>query len=293
MSTTIRPTAPARRARHASRLSQDRRGPFGYTTLIVIGLVVLSPFLSGVVNSLRTSGEIGLQPLGWPSEPVWSNYTDVLADGTFWQTLVNSLVIAALTLTLVLISGTMAAYAVSRLRFRGRGSVYTFFTLGLLFPAAVAILPLYLMVRQLGLMNSPLGVALPQAAFALPVTIVILRPFFASVPREMEEAAQLDGAGHLRFFARILLPMSVPSLLTVSILALVTSWNSFLLPLLILPSQESWTLPLGLSQFAGSYLFDTAKILAYTILAMLPTIIVYAVAERKIVQGLTSGAVKG
>lgn len=293
MSTTIRPTAPARRARHASRLSQDRRGPFGYTTLIVIGLVVLSPFLSGVVNSLRTSGEIGLQPLGWPSEPVWSNYTDVLADGTFWQTLVNSLVIAALTLTLVLISGTMAAYAVSRLRFRGRGSVYTFFTLGLLFPAAVAILPLYLMVRQLGLMNSPLGVALPQAAFALPVTIVILRPLFASVPREMEEAAQLDGAGHLRFFARILLPMSVPSLLTVSILALVTSWNSFLLPLLILPSQESWTLPLGLSQFAGSYLFDTAKILAYTILAMLPTIIVYAVAERKIVQGLTSGAVKG
>lgn len=292
MSTSTSPV-PVKRHRRASGSSFDRRGPFGYTTLVVAGFVVLSPFLSGVLNSLRTSGEIGAQPLGWPSNPVWSNYTDVLSDGSFWQTLVNSVVIAALTLALVLISGTMASYAVSRLRFRGRESVYTFFTLGLLFPAAVAILPLYLMVRQLGLMNSPLGVALPQAAFALPVTIVILRPFFASIPREMEEAAQLDGAGHVRFFARIVLPMSVPPLLTVSILALVTSWNSFLLPLLILPSQESWTLPLGLSQFAGSYLFDTAKILAYTVLAMLPTIIVYALAERRIVQGLTAGAVKG
>ena len=289
----VRRAADASARRRSARLSGDGRGPLGYAVLVVAGLLTLFPFLSGVVNSLRTSGEIGAEPWGLPTDPVWSNYTDVLGGGLFWQTLLNSVVIAALTLVLVLVAGTTAAYAVSRLRFRGRESVYSFFTLGLLFPAAVAILPLYLMVRQLGLMNTPLGVALPQAAFALPVTIVVLRPFFAAIPREMEEAAQLDGAGHLRFFARIVLPMSVPPLITVSILALVTSWNSFLLPLLILPSQESWTLPLGLSQFAGSYLFDTAKILAYTILAMLPTILVYAVAERRIVQGLAAGAVKG
>lgn len=284
-------TTLSRRPRRSA--SPDRRGPGGYTILVAAGLITLAPFLSGIVNSLRTSGEIGSDPLGLPTSPVWSNYTDVLGGGAFWTTLQNSVVIAALTLVFVLVSGTMAAFAVSRLRFRGRESVYGFFTLGLLFPAAVAILPLYLMIRQLGLMNSPLGVALPQAAFALPVTIVILRPFFAAIPREIEEAASMDGAGHVRFFWKIVLPMSVPPLITVAILAIVASWNSYLLPLLILPSQDSWTLPLGLSQFAGSYLFDTAKILAYTILAMLPTIVAYAVAERWIVQGLTAGAVKG
>jgi len=281
-----------RRSRRA-RLSTHRRGPAGYAVLVVAGVVTLIPFLSALVNSLRTSGEIGSSPLGLPATPVWSNYGDVLTGDTFWRTLFNSLTVASLTLLFVLVSGAMAAFAVSRLRFRGRESVYAFFTLGLLFPAAVAILPLYLMIRQLGLMNTPLGVALPQAAFALPVTIVVLRPFFAAIPRELEEAASMDGAGHLRFFVLVVLPMSVPPLITVAILALVQSWNGYLLPLLILPGQEDWTLPLGLSQFAGSYLFDTAKVLAYAVLAMLPTIVAYALAERHIVQGLTAGAVKG
>ena len=273
--------------------SPNRRGPASYLLLTVMGVITLVPLFAAINGSLRTAGQISAHPLGLPSPVVWDNYLNVLGGSAFWTTLLNSTVIAALTLVFVLVSATLATFAISRISFKGRQSIYVFFTLGLLFPAAVAIMPLYLMLRQLHLMNTAFGVALPQAAFALPVSIVVLRPFFQAVPRELEEAAAMDGAGPMRFFWRILLPMAVPALITVSILALVQSWNNYLLPLLVLTSQDSWTLPLGLSQFAGSYLFDTAKILAYTVLAMLPTIVAYAVAERHIVQGLTAGAVKG
>ena len=133
----------------------------------------------------------------------------------------------------------------ARVAFRGREALYTLFVLGLLFPVAVAILPLYILIRGLGLLDNPLGVALPQAAFQLPLTIVILRPFFRSIPIELEDAARIDGCGTFGFFWRILLPLSRPALATVAVLAVVQSWNAFLLPLLILSDQSQWTLPLG------------------------------------------------
>ncbi|WP_194396268.1 carbohydrate ABC transporter permease [Microbacterium atlanticum] len=277
----------------ATTSKQDRRSPLGYTVLIVAALLTLVPFVYAVLGSLKTSGQISTNPLGLPDPWVWENYAAVLGGDVFWRPLLNSVLVGLLTVLIVLICGTLATFALSRFTFRGRESVYAFFTLGLLFPAAVAILPLYLMLRELDLLNTPLGVALPQAAFALPVTVVILRPFFQSIPQELEEAAAMDGAGPMRFFLRILLPMSVPVLITVSILALVTSWNGYLLPLLILTDPESWTIPLGLSRFAGSYTYDTARVLAYSVVAMVPTVLAYGVAERYIVQGLTAGAVKG
>jgi len=273
--------------------TRTSRGPVGYVLLTVAAALTLLPFLFAVLGSFKSSGQISTNPLGLPDPWVWDNYTEVIGGGVIWTPLINSIVIAVLTVALVLVCGTLATFAISRFTFRGREGIYGFFTIGLLFPAAVAILPLYLMVRQLDLLNSPLGVALPQAAFALPVTVVVLRPFFAAIPVEMEEAATMDGAGPMRFFLRILLPMSVPALITVSILALVTSWNGFILPLLILTDPAAQTLPLGLAQFSGSYTFDTARVLAYAVVAMLPTILAYAFAEKYIVQGLTAGAVKG
>jgi raffinose/stachyose/melibiose transport system permease protein len=273
--------------------SEDRRGPVSYAVLSIAALLTVAPFVFAVLGSFKTSGQLSANPLGLPDPLVWDNYAAVLGDGIIIRPLINSVVVGALTVAIVLVCGTLATFALSRFAFRIRESVYSFFTLGLLFPAAVAILPLYLMLRQLDLLNSPLGVALPQAAFALPVTIVILRPFFQAIPKELEEAAAMDGAGPMRFFIRILLPMAVPALITVSILALVTSWNGYLLPLLVLTDPSSATLPLGLSQFSGSYTYDTARVLAYAVIAMLPTILAYGVAERYIVQGLTAGAVKG
>lgn len=271
----------------------DRRGAVGYIILTVAAVLTLIPFLYAVLGSLRTTGQIAANPLGLPLPPTFDAYSDILGGELFWRPLLNSIIVAGLTVVIMVVVASLAAYALARFQFRGREAVYGFITLGLLFPAAVAITPLYLLLRELDLLNTPIGVALPQVAFGLPVCIVILRPFFQGIPREIEEAAELDGAGPMQFFAKILIPMSTPALMTIGVLTFVGSWNGYLLPLLLLTSQENWTLPLGLAQFQGTYSFDTASILAYTVLAIIPTLLGYAVAERYLVQGLSSGALKG
>ena len=147
--------------------------------------------------------------------------------------------IAVVSTLLTVPLAALAAFVFARFFFPGREVLYAVFTLGLLFPVAVAILPIFIMVRNLGLLDNPLGVALPQAAFGLPMTIVILRPFFASFPNELQDAAAIDGCGPFRFFWRILLPLSRPVLATVSVLALVGSWNAFLLPLVVLTEADN------------------------------------------------------
>ncbi|MHA7189430.1 carbohydrate ABC transporter permease [Arthrobacter sp. MDT2-16] len=271
----------------------DRRGPVGYVVLILAAVVTLIPFLYAISGSLRTTGQIAANPLGLPLPATFENYSTILGGDLFWRPLFNSIVIAVLTVAIMLITASLAAYPLARFQFRGREAVYAFITLGLLFPAAVAITPLYLLLRQLDLLNTPIGVALPQVAFGIPIGIVILRPFFQGIPRELEEAATLDGAGHIQFFLKVLIPMSVPALMTLGVLTFVGSWNGYLLPLLLLTSQENWTLPLGLAQFSGTYAFDTASILTYTVLSIIPTLLGYVVAERYLVQGLNSGALKG
>ncbi|HUJ75883.1 MAG TPA: carbohydrate ABC transporter permease, partial [bacterium] len=153
-------------------------------------------------------------------------------------------------------------------------------------------LPLYLVLRGISLLETPLGVALPGAAFSLPITIVILRPFMRAIPAEIEDAAVVDGTTRLAFFARILLPLSMPALMTVSILAFTTSWNNYLLPLLVFNESQHFTLPLGVATFQSQYSQDTARILAFTALSMVPALGFFVLAERRIVGGL-AGSVKG
>jgi raffinose/stachyose/melibiose transport system permease protein len=156
----------------------------------------------------------------------------------------------------------------------------------------VAITPLYIMIRSLGLMNSVPGIVLPQIAFALPTTIIILVPFLRAIPKELEEAAAIDGASRLGFFVRMVVPLSVPGVVTVGILAFVASWNSYMLPLFVLNDESSYTLPLGVQSFASQYSVDTARVLAFTSLSMIPALIFFSLFEKRIVGGLT-GAVKG
>jgi raffinose/stachyose/melibiose transport system permease protein len=162
-----------------------------------------------------------------------------------------------------------------------------------MFPFAVAILPVFVMVRALNLLNNPLGVILPQAAFGIPVTLIVLRSFFRTIPAEVEESAILDGCGRFGFFWRVLLPMSRPALATVSVLAIVGSWNGFLLPLIVFNDPIWYTLPLGLQRFQETqYGNDTAGVLAYVTLSMLPALAFYAVAQRQLIGGLTTGVTR-
>jgi ABC-type sugar transport system, permease component len=264
-----------------------------YVIAWVVAILVLVPMIYAVLGGFRTTAQIAADPIALPSPWVLSNYTDLLQSSTFLRQLFNSALIAAVSTLLVVPLAALAAYVFARFAFRGRELFYTLFTLGLLFPVAIAILPIFIMVRNLGLLDNPLGVALPQAAFGLPMTIIILRPFFASIPADLQDAAAIDGAGPFRFFWKILIPLSRPVLATVSVLAIVGSWNAFLLPLVVLTDSDQWTLPLGVTNYSQQYTADIAKILAFTTLSMVPALVFYAFAERQLIRGLTTGAVKG
>jgi raffinose/stachyose/melibiose transport system permease protein len=264
-----------------------------YAVLLGVAAVVIVPVVYAALGGFRDAPQLAANPVGLPDPWVWSNYTDSLTSQSFWLQLLNSTIVAGLSTIVVVMFAALAAFVIARRQFPGRELAYTLFTLGLLFPVTVAILPLLILIRDLGLLNNPLGLALPEAAFALPLTIIILRPFFRNIPRELEDAAAMDGCGPLGFFFRILLPLAKPALVTVAVLALVSSWNQFLLPLVMLSDADHWTLPLGVTNFSTQYTTDTARILAYTTLALVPALAFYLVAERQLVGGLTAGSVKG
>jgi raffinose/stachyose/melibiose transport system permease protein len=269
-----------------------RVSAYTYLAGVVVIAVTVVPLLYAVLGGFRDNAQLNTHPAGWPHPWVFGNYREVISSPTFWRALVNSTVIAVVATGLTVVVGSMAAFALSRYTFRGREGVYTLFVVGLLFPLTAAALPLYLLLRQIGLLENPLGVALPEAAFSLPVTIVILRPFMRAIPGELEDAAVVDGASRLGFFWRILLPLSRPALVTVAILAFVTSWNQFLLPLLVFSEPNNFTLPLGVAAFQTQYTQDVARILAYTTASMVPALGFFVIAQRRIVGGLT-GSVKG
>jgi raffinose/stachyose/melibiose transport system permease protein len=274
-----------RRRRNAAR-------PAAYALALAVAAVVIVPVAYVVLGGFRTTGQVAAQPVALPDPWVFSNYGEVLRSGSFWRQVATSLLIAVMATAATVALGAGAAFALARYAFKGREALFTYFTLGLLFPVGVGILPLYILLRQLGLVDTPFGVALPEAAFGLPITIVILRPFMRAIPGELEDAAAMDGCSRFGFFWRILLPLSLPALVTVSILAFVTSWNAYLLPLLVLNDPDHWTLPLGVANWSTQYTQDTSKILAFTALSMLPALLFFVLAERRIVGGLT-GAVKG
>jgi raffinose/stachyose/melibiose transport system permease protein len=282
-----RPGATGRRVRRIGGRSAL------YVIAWIAAIATLVPIIYAILGGFRDTGQLSTNPVALPSPWVFSNYTGILKSGTFWHQVWNSTLIALVSTALTVPVAALAAFIFARFAFRGREVLYTIFTLGLLFPVAIAILPIFIMVRNLGLLDSPLGVALPQAAFGLPMTIIILRPFFHSIPSDLQDAAAIDGCGPFRFFVRILLPLSRPVLATVSVLAIVGSWNAFLLPLVVLTDSGGWTLPLGVTNYSQQYTTDTAKVLAFTTLSMVPALIFYAFAERQLIKGLTTGAVKG
>jgi raffinose/stachyose/melibiose transport system permease protein len=264
-----------------------------YIIAWVAAIATLVPLLYAILGGFRDTGQISTNPVALPNPWVFSNYTDLIQSSTFLRQLFNSTLIALVSTLLVVPLAALAAFVFARFAFRGRELFYTLFTVGLLFPVAIAIMPIFIMVRNLGLLDNPLGVALPQAAFGLPMTIIILRPFFRSIPDDLQDAAAIDGAGPFRFFWQILLPLSRPVLATVSVRAIVGSWNAVLLPLVVLTDSGQWTLPLGVTNYSQQYTTDTARVLAFTTLSMVPALVFYAFAERQLIRGLTSGAVKG
>jgi raffinose/stachyose/melibiose transport system permease protein len=263
-----------------------------YAVALITMAIIVIPLTFSILGGFRTSQQLSANPVGLPDPWIWDNYSMLLRSGTFWRQVANSTLIALLTTAVVLPAASLAAFVLARYRFRGREIVYGLFTIGLLFPVAVAILPLFIVLRQVGLLSNPLGVALPQAAFGLPISIVIMRPFFRAIPASLQDAALIDGCGPLRFYWHVMLPLSRPVLSTIAVISIVTSWNAFLLPLLVLIESPQHTLPIGVNNISAQFVTDYSVVLAYTTLSMIPALLFYALAERQIIGGLTKGAVK-
>lgn len=267
-------------------------GPLAYVMAMVVVALTLGPVLYGALGGFRSNEQIASEPAGLPDPWLLRNYEGVVTNPDFWRYAFNSTMIAVITTAVAVICGVMAAYPLARYQFKFRESLFMVFVLGLLFPAAVAIIPLFILVtRDLQLGNTWWGVALPQAAFALPITVVILRPFLMAIPKELEEAATIDGASRIGIFWWLAVPLSKPALITVGVLAFVSSWNAYLLPLLLLQS-EMRTLPLGVADYSTQYSADTAGVFAFTTIAMIPALVLFLALQRRIVGGL-QGAVKG
>lgn len=264
-----------------------------YIILLFFALVVIVPIVMIVFGALKTRGEFMTRPYTVPIPPNWENFRKILNQPSFWLMLRNSLVVMLATTGCVVIVCSLAAFVFARVQFRGKGLAFNLFTLGLMFPINVAILPVYLVLRQMGLTNHLSGVVLVQVAFLLSSNILILRGFFTSIPSELQDAALIDGCNIAGFFWRILLPLARPAISAIAALTMIVSWNDLLVPLVVLDKDTLWTLPLGTMQFQGQYGQDLALVAAFLTLSAIPTIAFYFIAERQIISGLTAGALKG
>ncbi|WP_440555604.1 carbohydrate ABC transporter permease [Streptomyces sp. SCPE 10] len=266
--------------------------PFTYFVALLFIGVCVAPVLYIVLGGFRTNSHITTHPAALPDPWVLGNYEAVLTSRTFWGEFANSVIVALVSTVGIVAFGLMVSFVIARYDFKLKGAMYSLFAAGLMFPMVIAITPLYIIVKNIGLVDNLFGVIVPQIAFGLPTTVIILVPFLKAIPREIEEAAAIDGTSRLGFFFRMVIPLSLPGVVTVGILAFIGSWNNYVLPLYVLNSDANYTLPLGVQAFSSQYSSDTAKVLAFTSLAMLPALVFFSVFEKRIVGGLT-GAVKG
>lgn len=269
-----------------------------YLILSIVVVIIFVPIVILIFGSLKTTGEMYSHPYTIPNPPHWENLIGILSSSVFWVLLRNSLLVMVGTTAGVVFVCGLAAFVFARLEFRGKNGLFNLFTLGLMFPINVAILPVYFVLRQLNemgiqMIDSLWGVILVQLAFQISGNVMILRGFFTAIPAELQDAAYIDGCNNFDFFWRILLPLAKPALAAIAALTMIVSWNDLLVPLVVLNSDNLWTLPLGTMQFQGQYGQDLALVSAFVALSAIPTIIFYIFAERQIVTGLTAGAVKG
>ena len=264
-----------------------------YLPLLVVAFLVLTPMLVTVLGGFKSLGELRVNPFGLPAQWQWQNYWQILSGARYWQLLGNSLVVACMTVVLTVSVSAMAAYVFAQIRFFGSDFLLNYLLLGLMFPAATAILPLFIKIRDLGLLDSYSGIVLPQVAFGLATSVLLFRNYFKQLPAELFEAALIDGCGYFRFFWHVTLPLSRPILATVAVIVFVQSWNAYLLPLVVFNRESLYTWPLGIMAYQGEYSTDWNLVLAFIALTILPAVVIFFSAQKHIVAGLTAGSVKG
>lgn len=263
-----------------------------FAVLLVFTLAVLYPLIAVVLNSLKSQTEFFNNPWLWPKHFVFSNYTYAWKQAHIPRFMLNSLIVAGSTTLLTMIISSLAGYAFARFRFPGRKPMFLLFAILLIVPAPISVIPLYVIVAELHLIDTYWSLILPYVAGGLPLSIYLLRAFFATIPPELTDAALIDGCSPFGAFWRVVLPLSRPGLATVGILSFVNAWNEFFLALIFIHNQSLMTLPLGLQTFVYQYHVEWPYYFAGLAAAMIPIIVVYLALQRQFIRGMTAGAIR-
>ena len=261
--------------------------------LSIWSLVVLFPLWVMFINSFKDRLSIYKNPYGLPEVWHYSNYTDVLRSGDFLNYFKNSFLAVGTSLALVIFFGAMASYAFARWRGRLPGSIYIVFIVGMMLPIKIASIKLLEMMRALGLLNTVWALVPIYVAMGIPIAVFVLTEFMRQIPKELYEAALIDGAGQFRIFIKIVIPLLRPALATVAIYNMVPFWNDLWFPLIFISDEKSKTLLLGVTRLFGQYQTDWSKVLAVLTLSSIPVLALYLFFSRQFIKGLTAGSVKG
>jgi ABC-type glycerol-3-phosphate transport system permease component len=268
--------------------------PWLWTAIVLVMLIPIAfPLYWALVASLTSESALFSEPSLWPRDPLLDHYRALFATRDFWTPIRNSLVVAGTTTVFCVTVGALAAYALARLEFRGKALILGFILAVSMFPQISIVSPLYLLLREMRLINTYPGLIMPYMTFAMPLTVWLLVGYFRQLPKDLEEAALVDGASRLMAFRKIIIPLAMPGLATTAILAFIYCWNEFLFALSFTLGPERQTVPVAIALFRGEYQVPWGEILAASVLATAPVAAMVLVFQRRIVQGLTSGAVKG
>ncbi|WP_219835108.1 carbohydrate ABC transporter permease [Paenibacillus sp. R14(2021)] len=264
---------------------------------LLLGILVITqiyPLFWLIMYSLKTNEQIlGSSFFSLPTWPQWGNYRDAYKSGHYLQYLGNSVLVTLVTLLCVIVLASMAAYAISRFKWKLAPIVSLIFLLGMMIPLQATLLPLLLIFKNLHLLDTRWALILPYIAFSTPIAVFIMSGFMKGIPAEIEESAFIDGASVYRIFRSIILPISVPPIMTVVILTFITIWNEYIMAATFISSEKLKTLPFGIYTFVSQYNVNYGAIGAFLVLGALPVLIIYFTLSEKITKGMVAGAVKG
>jgi len=264
-----------------------------HITLAVLLIITLFPIALMVLNAVKPSAEIVQNPLAWPTHLRWDNFTRAWSDANFGRTLFNSAILTAMTIVLVCAPGSRTAYVLARRKIK-TWKILTFYLLAsTTAPIQLFLFPLYFGFARFGLINNPIAVAFVYTAVYSPFAIMLLRTYFLAVPKELEEAALIDGATHWQVFARVFLPIVSPGILTVALIIGLYSWNEFLIATTFLQGQDQLTAVVSFFLLSGQYASDWGVIMAAALIIVLPIVVLFVLLQRRFIDGMAGGSVKG
>lgn len=286
------PTVPALRprTRPGSRRAHRTRHVLRYAAVVAGAAVMLFPFVWTVVTSLTPRGTLAGGPRLWIEDPTLDAYRQLFDALPMWRIVANSFGLAIASTVLQLVTGATAAYAFGRMQFRGRNVVFALYLATLMIPLQVLVVPLFIQMAELNLNDTYAALLAPSIASAFGV--FLLKQAVEGLPRELDEAATIDGAGHLRIFAHVVVPLIRPALATLAVFAFMGSWNGFLWPLVVVRSPELMTLPLGLAKLRGQFTTEWDVVMAGSVVSIVPIAIVYLIAQRHVIAGMAHTGLK-